>query len=263
MNKFKDFGFLSHELHMNIIEIRKDNNELFALSDDINKLLMITMSRIVNSPTSFNENDAIDICSRMLIRSTRLFQSIILLAEKGLSEEAITLTRILIENFFVLAALAKSPNQTIEKLDLIRLDQDKKIRLTTEKEKKINPSEMDLLQLKKELGKLHKFSPYDFAMLGDIKSYYVAYDFMSIFYSHSTPNSLQWYKEEFGNNQFLLKFEPNDKSSVKLTLNQSICAILSIIKVSSKIIDMEYLKKSLDIIDDKYLLFINELGKDI
>ncbi len=259
LTKFIDTGFLSDEIIKNISCIKNDNFDFFDLSSDINSLLMLIVEKVTRYPYTFFANDNIDICCSSIIRSARIFQGVLLLSERGLSLEANTLTRSLVENGFVLTALAKHPDEVIYELNLIYEDQSRKMELITEREKMINPSKEELDEINSKIKECkRKFSPYKFAKCGGVEKYYIPYDFLSIYYSHSTPNSLFWYKEFKKNDIFNLKYEPSNKSSTRLTLNQSILAILLILKSSSSIIDIEDEKDKLEAIEEKYINIKNK-----
>ncbi len=106
-------GYLSKVVADQIGAIRTESAEIFALADDANLALqaacvagMLRPSKHSFSPETF--------ATRLALRSCGNFQGAILMAERGMVTESLTLTRSLIENSFCIAGLLKDPEEFIE-----------------------------------------------------------------------------------------------------------------------------------------------------
>jgi hypothetical protein len=100
-----EVGFLSPEISNWITKHRTANKDWFQLSGDLNRLAQRAISLI----TAPSENKQILTAALLFIRGVASFQATILLAERGMTQDARISVRSCFETVFYLGALLKDP----------------------------------------------------------------------------------------------------------------------------------------------------------
>ncbi|MFA6176789.1 MAG: DUF5677 domain-containing protein [Phycisphaerae bacterium] len=103
MGTIEENGFLSEDIAEEAKKYRKDNEEIFCVCEDINRLGQKTMLSL----NVHNEHLPTILMALLLTRVISNFQGIILLAERGMINEAKILTRCALELMFAIVAIEK------------------------------------------------------------------------------------------------------------------------------------------------------------
>ena len=107
-------GFLAPSLGEVTIAFRRDHAAMFAIADELNLIGQRQLHRgcdfAINKSTLSPENIGV----RLMIRTMSNFQGAMLLLERGMTVEGLTLVRSCHENAFWIAALHRDPNPTLE-----------------------------------------------------------------------------------------------------------------------------------------------------
>jgi hypothetical protein len=98
-------GFLSPTISEWIKRHRVVNQRWFSLADDLNRVAM----RLVPSLTVPPEDNNVFLAVLLFLRGLSSFQGALLLAERGMTQDARTLARGCFENVFLMGALRKDP----------------------------------------------------------------------------------------------------------------------------------------------------------
>ena len=99
-------GFLSPDIHVWIAKHRAESREWFALAEDLNRL---GQRRLTLLKVPGDDNQAL-LTALLFIRTLAGFQGAVVLAERGMTQEARTLTRGCFESVFCLGAALKDKN---------------------------------------------------------------------------------------------------------------------------------------------------------
>ncbi len=101
-------GFLSHEIEQWIKKYREENHKLFILSIELNRFAQSILLKL-----EINNGDIQKIISSALFaRLISQYQSIIILIERGLVNEAKIILRVMLDNLFILVAITKDKKYT-------------------------------------------------------------------------------------------------------------------------------------------------------
>ncbi len=106
MGSINEEGFLSEEISLWISKIRNDFSEWFTLCDDISRF----SQQLIQSEEVKKDNKVELLASCLFVRALSNFQGIILMAERGMINEAKILTRCLVECMYVIVAIDKDNN---------------------------------------------------------------------------------------------------------------------------------------------------------
>ncbi len=106
MSSVNKEGFLAEHINQWIEKHRKENSELFKLCEDINRFSHSTMLNI----TIHNKYLPEIIGASLYIKAMSNFQGVILMAERGMINEAKALLRCLLECQFAIVAVDKDKN---------------------------------------------------------------------------------------------------------------------------------------------------------
>ncbi len=106
MKDMENTGFLGNDFEEHFIKIASENEQLFELSREINKYSHEVYRKII----SINDNQKDIAIVQFFIKSLTNYQSIYLLAKKGLSKECNIILRSLIELYFIINESCKQTN---------------------------------------------------------------------------------------------------------------------------------------------------------
>ena len=182
MDTIEEKGFLSEEIAEYVKKYRKDNAEKFLLCEDINSFGQKTMLSL----EVHNEHPPTILVALFVTRAMSNFQGIILLAERGMINEAKILTRCMLELMFAIVAIEKDAEFAfkIVKNDLF---EDKKIlkaiiQENNRKAHNIEKVKEELDKVEQEIGNLGatEISTWDIAdKAGFVHMYNSAYRMLS------------------------------------------------------------------------------------
>lgn len=113
MDTIEESGFLSDQIVEWIKKYRVDNAEYFALCKDVNRFAQKTMLSL----KVHNECLPEILVASLLARAISNFQGMVLLAERGMINEAETLLRCMLEVRFALVAVARNTEFAFELLN--------------------------------------------------------------------------------------------------------------------------------------------------
>lgn len=113
LSDFTANGFLCEGMTSISDTIRRENLEVFQLSEDISKALIRAGRVATTGSVNVLNWSQKSIATRILLRSSGMLQGAILLAERGMVPEARTLARSLFECSFCVAAVIAEPEKFI------------------------------------------------------------------------------------------------------------------------------------------------------
>ena len=106
MSSFEEAGFLSEQIKEWIEEHRKENSNWFDLCEGINKYLHKTLITIKDYGRDIPKR----ITASLYIKAISNFQGVVIMTERGMPNEAKSLSRCLLENLFAVVAIEKDRN---------------------------------------------------------------------------------------------------------------------------------------------------------
>lgn len=106
MSSIDEAGYLSEQINEWIEKHRKENLSWFDLCEKINKFSHNTMFTIGVDNKCLSEL----IAAPLYVRAISNFQGVIIMAERGMANEARSLSRCLLENMFAIVAIEKDKN---------------------------------------------------------------------------------------------------------------------------------------------------------
>ena len=109
---FKKYGFMGQEAKSLADEIRNNYKEHFLLVDQINEFTNEIVSTIIINSDDLQKSLIIGLLAKII----RSFNSVIILAKHGLEADCYTLSRSLLENFFIFQAVYNDENLAIQYL---------------------------------------------------------------------------------------------------------------------------------------------------
>ena len=112
---FSVAGFLGKHVEGDIPTIRSANGDWFLLAEDLNLLLQTTASRAVRQVQATYASPE-GTATRLLFRTCSALQGVVILAERGLATEALSLARGLWENTYLMVQLARNPKAALDAL---------------------------------------------------------------------------------------------------------------------------------------------------
>lgn len=193
MNKegFEVSGFLSDEINDQINLFHSYTKELFDAANDLNYLIM----NLVVEATEAAQTNAISpeaVAVRLLMRAATTYQSVLLLAERGIVADARTLARSLVEDAFMIAAICTRP---IEFMELFVKDSkaSQKRQTAFVIDQKLAQGEA-LEQLKEKLSEFEpRLTPFvmkNVAAMGPLEKQYLMYQRLSDDSAHPSATAL-------------------------------------------------------------------------
>jgi len=108
LTKLSEEGFLCPAISEWIKQHRQENQDWFNLADDLNRVSMRLMPSLTVPPEDNNDN--VFLAVLLFLRGLSSFQGAVLLAERGMTQDARTLARGCFENVFLMGALCKDPS---------------------------------------------------------------------------------------------------------------------------------------------------------
>lgn len=222
-------GFLSNEVDQNVVQrIRSEIESWFALAEKTNHALM----RLAHDATGLaktNSDDPKAVAVRVLLRSIGMFQGAVLLLERGMTAEARTLARNVLEGAFAVAALLKEPSKFIS---MLQEDSEKSRRMQakfiTDKQLVTDPLALSKLkELWSKPGRFDYINQKAVASGGVLIAQYVAYQRLSDDSTHVTARSLNRHihKNDGG---WCYQWGPGDAAENATTLDQILYAAISV-----------------------------------
>jgi hypothetical protein len=195
-----DLGFLSPHVASYIQEHRKRHAPMFEIADELNRIGQRTMSDASVTVTEKGTSDPKLIAFLLLIRTLSNFQGAIILAERGMVVEALTLARCCYENAYMLAALQKEGDAFVKDM----LAAEMHARKGQSRWMLDDPGRMEYVpggveQMKKNIetinagGKTAKLDFKDAAERGGIADFYIWYKNLSWEAAHPTIQALSRY----------------------------------------------------------------------
>ncbi|MDO8379566.1 DUF5677 domain-containing protein [Phenylobacterium sp.] len=216
-----------------IVEIRTQNGEWFALAEDLNEVLQKTAVRAieVNRGDNFTPGT---VATRLLLRSCGTFQAALLMAERGMVTEGQTLARSLLENAFCLAAIHEKPEKFIE---LLRADAEAARRMQGQfviaqglSAGSDPATQTRLREVVAAIGKdLNLLSPKKVAAMGPFIRQYLAYQKLSNDAAHPSATSLHRFMATTADRSaWIYRWGPGKDEEIAFTLSQAIHAATSV-----------------------------------
>jgi len=228
-DRFQNNGFLSSEVDQNIVpRIRSEIETWFTLAEKTNHALM-QLAHEATSLVKTSSNDPSAVAVRVLLRSIGMFQGSVLLLERGMTAEARTLARNVLEGAFAVAALLKEPSKFVV---MLQEDSEKsrrmQARFISEKRLVTDPSTLSKLNdLLSQPGKPDYINQKAVASGGALLTQYLDYQRLSDDSTHVTARSLNRHvlKKDEG---WCYQWGPGDAEENATTLNQVLSAAISI-----------------------------------
>lgn len=211
-----ELGFFSPEAVESQVDIKKEHQDVFAISEELSKLLL-RLLRDAELDQASVKNMAIN---ALAAKSLELFQSSIILLERGCIPAAKVLCRAFIETVYKLCALQLSPNAEelyVAQSSATRLQKLKSLKKYNQKHSTKAPEiDAEVESLAKLKPKITE--PHQWALLAQMQ------DFHDVYYQglsddvHSNIESLNHYFDD--TSKHLVSFGPSD---THLTLVAAAC----------------------------------------
>ena len=193
-------GFLSPHVGHYTQEHRKQHAAMFEVADELNRIGQRILGDAKVTVTEKGASDPKLITLLLLIRTLSNFQGAILLAERGMIVEALTLARSCYENAYMLAALKKEGDKFVKDM----LAAEMHARKGQSKWMLDDPARLEAVpggveQMKKNIEAINaegKTAPLDFkdvAERGGIEDFYIWYKNLSWEAAHPTIQALSRY----------------------------------------------------------------------
>jgi len=168
-------GFLATEIQHWIKRIRQDHSALFMLADEVNRLCQKSMFEL----DAHNRNVQEMLVATLYIRVLSNYQGAILLCERGMTPEARTVLRAMLEALFSLCAIAKEQKLAV---DFVKEDQRRRLKFLVKYRKvydglpeHVDPHEIETLEeeLKKEKNEIRERSTEEWAKEAGLHDWYL------------------------------------------------------------------------------------------
>lgn len=104
--KYAENGFIGNDYNNYYRVIKNNFTDLFSLSNDVNRLCHRIMAKL----KPHNQDPKEIVLTTLILQATSTFQSVILLAERGMERETSILLRSFIESFFTIVAICNDEN---------------------------------------------------------------------------------------------------------------------------------------------------------
>lgn len=248
MSPLHERGFLSTDIESWVQKHRTENQQWFDLAEDIN---------FFANKTSYEFSIPKDSAKHLLsltayIRCLSQYQGVILLCERGMIYEAVTLARGLMETLFVLCAAAKNSEFALQYIDSNELKtlklvsnmmmSSKPIRATIEAE--ITESEIKKKRQELKEKGIRDFTIAEVAEKADLVDYYrTNYSFFSFIAAHPTPNSLDKYFEVGPNGDAVSLLCGPDVEGIDKILSVAVESFIIAIDTANEVFEQQWQKK--------------------
>ncbi|MDF5890696.1 hypothetical protein P4A93_03505 [Pseudomonas syringae pv. syringae] len=235
-----------------IRKIRSESEIWFGLAEDVN----IALRRLVDLAENQIEGTSMDslaIGVRTLMRTAGMYQGALLLTERGMTSEARTLTRSVLDGAFAVAALLENPGPFIEMLkddyEKSRIQQARFIKdqnLVSDKETIAN-----LIKVIEKPGKFVLMSPRGLADKGVLLKQYIFYQRLSEDSAHITIKSLNRHVQRVGDG-WRYRVEPGSAAENEATLYHAISAVLALSIGVTELLEFSDLNKEFAALTDRF-----------
>jgi Family of unknown function (DUF5677) len=195
--EFRDTGFLSAASRDSIPSLRAECKEWFELADDANRVMQqITIRGVEGKGSRGKTLDSPVLATFVQIRSASMIQAVILLTERGMTIEARTMVRSLLENALCMGALHDAPDEFV-KMFKADYEASQKAQANIIKAQAASLSPQDAKKLDDLIGKIEKgvqtLSMKALADLSPLKRLYLLYRVLSNDAAHPSATSLHRY----------------------------------------------------------------------
>lgn len=235
-----------------INKIRRESAAWFSLADDVN----IALKRLVNLAWNQIESTSMDplaIGVRTLMRTAGMYRGALLLTERGMTSEARTLIRSVLEGAFAVAALIKNPEPFIEILkddyEKSRIQQARFIKeqnLVSDKETITN-----LIKVIEKPGKFEFMSPKGLAGKGVLLTQYLFYQRLSEDSAHISIKSLNRHVQRLGDG-WCYRLEPGSVEENEASLYHAISAVLAVSIGMTGLLEFSDLNQEFAALSDRF-----------
>lgn len=252
---FDRFGFLAPSIEKSRADFRAQNQAWFDLADDTNAVLM----KAVISATELAKTDSwnpLAVATRVALRSSGTMQGAILMAERGMTVQARTLARSLMEDGFCIAALDSKPDEFIE---MLKADSEASRRLQgkfIQAQSLVEAGEPrdKLIAAIDALGKPDILSPKKVAEMGPLTKQYLAYQRLSDDSAHTSARSINHHV--FANEThtgWCYRVGPATAEENAATLHQVVLGALPIAIGITQIVNDEETNKAMPPLMDRFM----------
>jgi len=228
-SSFLEEGFVSSETRDCISEIREANQELFKLAEDLNRLLM-RIAHAATDAAKTNLQSPASVSVRLVLRAVGTFQSVLLLAERGLVADARTLVRSCLEDAFALAALMDDPEEFICKyVDDFNGATKRQLKFVTDRKLGDAALIKSLTDKYNDTPKGDSLSPSDLAKKSPLDIQYLMYQRLSNDSAHPSATSLAHHAYKHPDKSgWCYAWQIADGESNAATLHTAIQAVLPV-----------------------------------
>ncbi|MBD8705864.1 hypothetical protein IFT47_04370 [Pseudomonas sp. CFBP 13711] len=233
-------------------KIRSESAIWFSLAEDVN----VALRRLVDLAENQIKGTSMDplvVGVRILMRTAGMYQGALLLTERGMTSEARTLTRSVLEGAFAVAALLKNPGPLIEvlkdDLEKSRIQQARFIKdqnLVADKE-----TIAKLIKVIEKPGKFEFMSPKGLAGKGVLLKQYLVYQRLSEDSAHISLKSLNRHVQKVGEG-WRYRMEPGSAAENEPTLYHAISAVLALSIGMTELLDFSDLNQEFAVLSDRF-----------
>jgi hypothetical protein len=235
-----------------IRKIRSESAIWFGLAEDVN----IALRRLVDLAENQIEGVSMDplaIGVRTLMRTAGMYRGALLLTERGMTSEARTLTRSVLDGAFAVAALLENPGPFIKMLkddhEQSRIQQARFIRdqnLVSDKRTITN-----LIKVIEKPGKFDFMSPKGLARKGVLLKQYIFYQRLSEDSAHISIKSLNRHVQRVGDG-WRYRLEPGSVAENEATLYHAISAVLAVSIGMTELLEFSDLNQEFAVLSDRF-----------
>lgn len=235
-----------------IKKIRSESANWFSLADDVN----IALRRLVNiagDQVKGTSMDPLAIGVRTLMRTAGMYRGALLLTERGMTSEARTLIRSVLESAFAIAALVKKPEPFIvmlkddyEKSRILQALFIKEQNLVSDKETIAN-----LIKVIEKPGKFKLISPKGLAGEGVLLKQYLFYQRLSEDSAHISIKSLNRHVQRMGDG-WRYRLEPGSVEENEASLHHAIAAVLAVSIGITELLEFSDLNQEFAALSDRF-----------
>jgi len=237
-DSIQDVGFLSPHVAHYVQKHRKENAPLFEIADELNRVGQRALAEAQITVTEKGAADPKLIAALLLIRTLSNFQGAILLTERGMIVEALTLARCCFENAYVLAALKKEGDAFVKDMvaaelharkgqSLWMLDDPSRLKFVPEGVERMKKNVDEI----RASGKTVALDFKDAAERGEIPDFYIWYKNLSWMAAHPSLQSLSRYlgKEEEVGKATLIWGPEGDEKDVGDAMHYCLPAVFGVL----------------------------------
>jgi Family of unknown function (DUF5677) len=235
-------GFLSPEVAEWTQMLRSKNTKWFSLAERLSKFGLKMLGQACPSVQSELNVFSLALFARCLSN----FQAVILLIERGLIVEAISITRVCLEGFIFLAVLSEEKEDFIEKMRKNELDANHKMiagllesSSAKEFDEKIRMRFSDALTAINKAGRKKHVGLDQLANRVGINDIYSIYRRLSRD-AHTTIFSIERYRNKLSADHTEISFDPGiAENEVSDTLQNACCVFIGAVVALSNLIDRQ------------------------